>query len=345
MSRRLIIGVDDDGRRLDRILRKCHGDLPLSAIHRLLRTGRVRVDGKKALAADRLKAGSVLELPELEGLGPAIRNRGPHSAVPPVDPPIGVEGSGPLDVVWEGNGLLVLSKPAGLLVHGPRSLEDRVTAYLAGKLAPSLSFRPGPLHRLDRGTSGLVAFSTSLDGARRFSEALRARLLRKRYIALLDGEVRSAERWEDDLVRDRGDRGDRKTAIAQDRDSAGGDGEGAGAQSALTSVVPLARAGAYTLALVEIGTGRTHQIRAQAAAHAHPLAGDKKYGGSALGRGFLLHAYELASPPEAALPLPPVLVAPPPAPFLRTIERRFGTAVAEMLASGLPTDSILDAIM
>ena len=342
MSTRLIIGADDDGRRLDRILRKSLGDLPLSAIHRLLRTGRVLVDGKKALAADRPKSGSVLELPELRGLVPGERERASGPIVSAGGLPRGSDGAGPLEIVWEGNGLLVLSKPAGLLVHGPRSLEDRVLAYLDGKLAPSLSFRPGPLHRLDRGTSGLVVFSASLDGARRFSEALRTRRLRKRYIALLDGGLLAAEEWEDDLIRDRGER---RTSLASERESADEDGERTGARSAKTKVLPLSRAGAYTLALVEIGTGRTHQIRAQAEAHAHPLAGDRKYGGSGLDGGFLLHAYELACPREAALPLPPLLAAPPPARFLRAVERRFGGPIAEMLAAALPTDSILDAIM
>lgn len=341
MSTRLIIGADDDGRRLDRLLRKSLGDLPLSAIHRLLRTGRIRVDGKKASAADRLRSGSVLELPELEGLLPpgqrpireGTRNERANDSASAERAAEGMAAMR-LDILWQGGGLLVVSKPAGLLIHGPNSLEDMVLEYLEGKLAPSLSFRPGPLHRLDRGTSGIVTFSTSLDGARRFSEALRERRLRKRYLALLSGELTSTEVWEDDLVRN--DDGG-KTSV---RDA----GE-EGGKRAHTRIVPLQAARGRTLALVEIGTGRTHQIRAQAAAHGYPLAGDRKYGGDEERGGFLLHAYELASPREAALPLPPILVAPPPAPFLRTVEKLFGPALAQKLASALPTDAILDAIM
>lgn len=332
MSIRLTIGADDAGRRLDRLLRKHYSDLPLSAIHRLLRTGRVRIDGKKVTAADRPSEGSVLELPELEGLlGGADRG---HPSSPP---PKGLK----LDIVWEDASLLVVSKPAGLLVHGPQSLEDHVLAYLEGKLSPSLSFRPGPLHRLDRGTSGIVTFSKSLDGAQRFSAALQARTLRKRYLALLEGSLTREEHWEDELIRDREGR---RTEV-QDASEANHTGNGTEGKTALSRAIPLSRTKDRTLALIEIGTGRTHQIRSQAAAHGFPLAGDGKYGGSMERNGFLLHAYELASSPEAELPFPPVLVARPPEGFLASVEGSFGHRLAEMLAAALPTDAILDAIM
>jgi 23S rRNA pseudouridine955/2504/2580 synthase len=198
-----------------------------------------------------------------------------------------------LDIIWEGAGLLALNKPTGVQVHGEGrtlgqdSLDEQVRAYLAGKLPASLSFRPGPLHRLDKPTSGILVFSTSLEGARVFSDLLRAHRLKKRYLALVDGSVEEPALWEETLVRDTGRQ---KTLVAQDED--------AGAKAAKTRVFPLAAAGNYSLILLEIETGRTHQIRTQAAYHRHPLSGDGKYGGSRMTGGLLLHALSLEFPPK-----------------------------------------------
>jgi 23S rRNA pseudouridine955/2504/2580 synthase len=218
--------------------------------------------------------------------------------------------------LWEGAGLLILNKPVGLAVHGPDSLETQVQAYLAPKLAPSLSFKPGPLHRLDKPTSGIIVFSASLAGAQSFSALLRSRSIRKTYLALLDGILDRDETWEDTLVRDK-EQGQSFIADPGDDD----------AKEARTRMYPLARTSELTLARLEIDTGRTHQIRAQAAAHGHPLAGDRKYGGSEQRGGFLLHAWMLELPPqtEPALPgMPRRLLAPLPEKFRQRIRELFG---------------------
>jgi 23S rRNA pseudouridine955/2504/2580 synthase len=225
----------------------------------------------------------------------------------------------PFTILWEGAGLLVLNKPVGLAVHGPAGLETQVQAYLAPKLPPSLSFKPGPLHRLDTPTSGLIVFSTGLAGARSFSALLRSRSIRKTYLALLDGWLDRDEIWEDALVRDR-EKGKSFPADPGDDD----------AQEARTRVYPLAQSPEpvpHTLARLEIDTGRTHQIRAQAAAHGHPLTGDRKYGGSEQRNGFLLHAWTLELPEQAAQSLPGMtrrLTAPLPDNFRRRIRELFG---------------------
>jgi 23S rRNA pseudouridine955/2504/2580 synthase len=147
-----------------------------------------------------------------------------------------------------------------------------------------------------------MVFSTSLEGARRFSALLRERRIKKRYLALVDGILEESEFWEDLLVRDREAK---KTFIATVDEP--------GARRAGTRVFPLKttenshRNGNFlsekprkgkTLVLLEIETGRTHQIRSQAAFHGHPLAGDRKYGGSPQAEGLLLHALSLEFPPE-----------------------------------------------
>jgi 23S rRNA pseudouridine955/2504/2580 synthase len=324
----LIAAADDDGRRLDRVLRKAAPDLPLSALHRLLRKGRVFLDGKPAGAAARVRAGQIIEI--LSAAGTSALPAGSEPSAPAVCP---AEPPPSLPVLFEGGGLLVLNKAPGLLVHGRGSLEERVRLYLEPKLPLSLSFKPGPLHRLDRPSSGIIVFSTSLEGAQRFSALIRERRLRKEYLAIVDGIIEPGGdqgawiTWIDDLLRDREAK---KTLSSR--------AWGGGSRQALTRVLPLARAGDHTLILAEIETGRTHQIRAQAAARGHPLSGDRKYGGSPLPGGFHLHARALEFPAgefggadETPFPgLPRRIEAPPPEGFSRKIKELFG---AETLAA------------
>lgn len=312
-------GNDDEGRRLDRILRKALPEYPLSLIHRLLRQGQVLVGGKPAQGDDRIPAGVVISI---AALPPIVRT--PFRQLPPAKrrlPPL----------LWQGAGLLVINKPAGLAVHGPDSLDILVQAHLADKLPPSLSFRPGPLHRLDKPTSGLIVFSTSIEGARRFSALLREQQLRKYYLALVEGRLDTGAVWEDTLIRD---------SSAKKTHSTGQDST-AGGKTALTRVRSIAANAAYTLLLAEIATGRTHQIRAQAAAHGHPLAGDIKYGGHSTGGGrrcggnFFLHAWKLKFG-KSAKEFSPLIIAPPPESFTNQISSLFGEELAKKLQMSEP---------
>jgi 23S rRNA pseudouridine955/2504/2580 synthase len=322
----LAAAADDDGRRLDRILRKALPDVPLSAIHSLLRKGRVLVDGVPQKGACRIRAGAAIQVPVEGAAVPGKQQRTPVAAATVDFHTL---------VLWESADFLVLNKPAGMVVHGPNggsgdSLETLARSFLAPKLSPSLSFKPGPLHRLDKPTGGIIVFSKSLEGARSFSALLRERRIRKTYLALLEGILEGDETWEDVLTRDR----ELGKSFVQ-RGGVPARGEGA-PREALTRVCPLAHhaaAGAvgFTLARLEIDTGRTHQIRVQAAARGHPLAGDRKYGGAAQRGGFLLHACSLEFPGNVLPGLPRRLEAPLPDHFRKRIGELFTDAFAESL--------------
>jgi len=307
MPLNLIACVDDSGRRLDRVLRKAMRQTPLSAIHRMLRQGLVLVDGRKASPDRRVLAGETItvQVTEYEGASNeqfAAKKESSHLGLP--------------EILFEDSGLLILNKPAGLSVHGKDSADNLVQSYLGPKLCPSLSFKPGPLHRLDRPSSGVLVFSASLEGAQRFSEMMRDGKIKKQYLAVVEGQVENREVWKDDLFRDARVK---KSFIGNLSENNTNHVKG---KHALTKVKALIGNNERSLVLFEIETGRTHQIRAQSASRRHPLLGDKKYGGSPLSGGFLLHAWRLYLPP----PFPPLVEAPLPENFTNKIKKLFGVS-------------------
>jgi 23S rRNA pseudouridine955/2504/2580 synthase len=290
-------GRDDDGKRIDAVLRRVLEHVPLSGIYRALRSGDVRVNGRKIKPNYRVHPDAAIEVRAslLSGIPDSPRGirhaRAPISADAP--------GSIAKMIVFDGPHILALNKPSGIPVQGGHRdietvpLDAQVRDYLSHTIADSLSFRPGPLNRLDRNTSGLVFFSASVEGARRFTSYLRSQECEKLYIALLCGRLSGPVRWDDELVRDEASR---RTRIAKPS----GSREADGGRPARTAAMPLVISDTVpirTLALCRITTGRTHQIRAQAAAHGYPLCGDRKYGGAdgEISRYFL-HAYRYSLP-------------------------------------------------
>jgi len=259
----LTAGENDDGRRLDRILRRALPDHPLPLIHRLLRQGKVLVNGKPAKAQDRICCGAKIFIPVIreQAIGGRHQKEIGASKIP--------------DILWEGLGLIAVNKEAGISVHGNNSLDTLVRSYLADKLPPSLSFTPGPLHRLDKPTSGVVVFSENIKGARLFSSLMRERKVKKTYLAVIEGALEKEEIWQDELVRDKEKK---KTFILNKINDKNKIDNAPVLRTAITKVTPLASDKKLTLVKAEITTGRTHQIRAQAASHGYPLFGDIKYG-------------------------------------------------------------------
>ncbi len=305
------LGSDDEGRRLDRVLRKVFKDLPLSAIHRALRKGDIRVDGIKRSPEYRCRSGERIEcrihVAVADGDAPLLEQ---------IDPSQASERPSPA-IIHEDDALLFVNKPRGQLVHGAAdSLEEDVRSYLKGKLPPSLSFLPGPLHRLDRNTSGLLCFSKSLEGAVKFSAAIRCGKIRKTYLALLEGRFEGTQRWEDRLIRGADMRSQALSADAPEED------EGKSKVASL-EIVGLKGGGELGLALIRLHSGRTHQIRVQSAFHGFPLAGDVKYGAGRRNFPYFLHAFQLSFGQELYRGLPLCLEAPIPEYFLEIIENSF----------------------
>ena len=267
---------NDEGKRADKIFRIVLGKMPLSRIYKEIRSGFLRINGKRTKEDAKVSAGDTVDVAQI--LMEFVQQAEPKKAGHTIN-----KEAFRRRIVFEDDGILVINKKKGELVHSDGSskrftpLDQLVREYLEGETAASISFSPGPLHRLDRNTSGIIAFGKSAEGAREFSSALQNRETRKCYIALLDGRLTEKEKWEDCLIRDEKSN---TTLVAKN-------GKG---DLAVTIATPFLISDGKTLAQMEIKTGRTHQIRCQASYHHHPLTGDAKYHGSHNEAGYYLHS-------------------------------------------------------
>lgn len=204
------------------------------------------------------------------------------------------EPSPGLKVLYRDAGLLAVDKPSGLLVHRGWAKDERVAVDLAAELVGG---RVWPLHRLDRGTSGVLLFARNAELARELSARFEAGEIKKRYLALVRGVVGPEDQLIDHGLR----RHDPKTGKLRKKPKDGSEPERLDAR---THVRGLGSAAVERYSLVEARpeTGRTHQIRRHLKHISHPIIGDVRYGKGAHNRWFreqlglhrlALHAYEL----------------------------------------------------
>ena len=293
-------GRDDNGRRLDKIIRIFLNDIPLTEIYKLMRKGLIKLNHKKAKPEVRVCEGDVISIAEF--ILQSDANQQKKTAISEKTPePV------PLNIVFENEHLLIIDKPYDRTVHGKEDgVYKDVLAYLEQKssdessIEKSLSFRPGPLHRLDRRTTGLLVFSKSIEGARWFSEGIKNHTIHKKYYGLAQGELKETELWQDTLS-DSDNSSEGFYTVEENEDG----------QKAETVAKPVAigKLNGKKVTLIEysIKTGRKHQIRAQSALHSHPLAGDTAYGSQKqkdFNREFYLQAYSLTFPSDNPLNLP-----------------------------------------
>jgi len=296
------IGPDDVGVRLDAFLASQIEGWSRARLQRLIESEDVLVNGKPAKPSYKLREHDELEV---ELISPAHTSFTPEAI--------------PIEIVYEDDTLVVVNKPAGLVVHPaagiPSGTLANALAYHFQQLPNASSVRPGIVHRLDRDTSGLLVVAKTEAALENLSDQFRARTVYKSYAALVHGRVNSdSGKIEQPLARDPSNR----TRMAVVR----------GGRSALSLYRVNRRFNRFTLLDVELKTGRTHQIRVHLAWLKHPVVGDETYGGGrdntiqdprlksqirALSRHFL-HAEKLAFEHPATgervlfhSPLPPEL--------------------------------------
>jgi 23S rRNA pseudouridine1911/1915/1917 synthase len=174
-----------------------------------------------------------------------------------------------VDVLYQDNHLLVVVKPAGMLVQGDRTGDDDLLSeakqYLKIEFNKPGNVFVGLVHRLDRPVSGVVVFARTSKAASRLSEQFRSRIVEKSYLALVEGWLAEPLDLRHFLKKTR-----RRTEVVKQGTRR--------AKEAVLSCRPLKIIGRETLIEVDLDTGRAHQIRAQLAAEGHPVVGDTRYG-------------------------------------------------------------------
>ncbi len=284
-----MVSAAEAGARLDIVLASRSG-LSRSAVQRLIDGGQVTIDEERVRKRHELRSGEEVVW-----------------RLPPTGPPALAQEAVAYEIVYEDDWLLVVDKPAGVVVHPAPGHEHGTLAQgLVGHGARGgHELRPGIVHRLDKDTSGLLIVARSDDAYGRLVAAMERRDVKRVYLALVHGGLRDTVGTIDAPIgrhfRDR-----KRMSL-----------HSSAPRPAVTHFRVLGRAAGYSLVRVQLETGRTHQIRVHFAALGHPVAGDVQYGGrprpDGLERQFL-HAARLSLPHPAdgrplefASPLPPDL--------------------------------------
>lgn len=297
---------DESDLRLDRWFQRRFPDVGHGRLEKLLRTGQVRVDGKRAKAGQRLEAGQAIRVPPL--------GERPEPAPRPKSKPVGEEEARALrdSILYRDEDVLVINKPAGLAVQGGTNLDQHLDAML-DLLRYEAKDRPRLVHRLDKDTSGVLLLGRSAFAAAKLAAAFRSREARKCYWALVVGVPKYPQgRIDAPLAKMGGGRLGDKVAVDEE--------EGRRAVTYYRVVDKVLRKAAWLE--MEPRTGRTHQLRAHAALLGTPIQGDGKYGGKeaylagqGISRKLHLHARALMLPHprqgviRVVAPLPPHMVA------------------------------------
>ena len=249
------VPADYDGQRLDRVLVSVLADQSRSQLQRLITDGYVRVRGAVALKPN------------------TIVREGEHVEVEVPSPQPSALAPEPLalDILYQDPDIAVLNKPAGMVVHpgaGHESgtLVNALLHHLDDLSGIGGERRPGIVHRLDRGTSGVMVVAKSDTAHQQLAQQFHDREIEKEYIALVWGVVHAGRRIDAAIGRDPSNR-QKMSARAKH------------AREAVTRITRAHQLPGLTLCQVAIHTGRTHQIRVHLSAIGHPIVGDALYGG------------------------------------------------------------------
>ncbi|MGE5813151.1 MAG: RluA family pseudouridine synthase [Acidobacteriota bacterium] len=249
-----VVEADQDGLRLDQFLANLLPSLSRSQIQRLIKDGKVHVPVKHLRASTPVRAGMQVAI-----------------EIPPPAPTTAEAEDLPLSILYEDASIVVIDKPAGMVVHpsaghAQGTLVNALLHHVKDLSGVGGELRPGIVHRLDRGTSGVMVVAKSDEAHQELSRQFKLREVEKEYIALVWGLVQAGRRIDSAIGRDPNDRQKMSSRARH-------------ARHAVTRITGAEHLRGVTLATVAIATGRTHQIRVHLSEIGHPVVGDHTYGG------------------------------------------------------------------
>ena len=258
--RQVQIGPERDGQRIDNALMTLLKGVPKSLIYRILRTGQVRVNGKRAKPDTRLALGDMLRIPPVR-----VAEKGPAHG--PSDTQMALAADA---VIFEDKHFLVIDKPSGMASHGGSGVSHGAIELLrAARPKDHLELA----HRLDRDTSGVLVFARTRPALTGLQALIRAGEVTKQYLCLMVGHPSKAKfDVNAPLLKSVLQGGERMVRVSDN------------GKPSLTFFREMEQYPGARLMQATLGTGRTHQIRVHAAHIGHPLAGDPKYGDKEMNR-------------------------------------------------------------
>lgn len=294
MGKKIVVKKKFSGKRLDSFLAAEINELSRSKISNLIIAGRVLVDGSKKKPSFCLRENQEIQI-ELE----------------PVDESLKAYKF-PVKIIYEDDDLIVVDKPAGLVVHPPQKgyYKTLVNAliYLGKDLAKTSSLRPGVVHRLDKETSGVMVLTKNQQSYESLVDQFKSRLVKKEYAAWVWGQVKK-DKFNIDLPLSRDSKNRLKMKVNL-----------IGAKKAYTRVEVSKRLEEATYLCLKPVTGRMHQLRVHLKFIGYPIVGDKKYGVKDSYKQLLLHARILEfSHPQSKKPVK----------FISPVPERFNAFLSE----------------
>ena len=292
----LTVSENEAGQRLDKLLSKYLNQAPKSFLDKMMRKKNITLNRKKCEGAEKLSSGDEIQLFLSDE---TIEKFSKTPALPQAD---SAKRRNHLEVIFENKHILIVNKPAGMLSQKARetdySLVEAVINYLieSRHMPPEQlkTFRPSVCNRLDRNTSGLVVAGKSLAGLQIMSEVFKDRSIHKYYQCIVAGKITERTVAAGFLKKDEATNQVTISPLEQE-----------GSVPIMTEYLPLSGNEQFTLLMVTLITGRTHQIRAHLSSMGHPILGDYKYGDPELNamvlkkygvKSQLLHSWKLKLP-------------------------------------------------